>query len=67
MKLKKEVEIVLTCITITQFIMLGSIYSFELKALPFILLNLFFMFVNIKVLEKYGQGLFIEKDGKDGE
>lgn len=63
--LKKWVEITLIFITMFLMLLTVGINDFSLSALPILIIDISIIALNINILDKYGTGMFIEKDGEN--
>lgn len=61
-KLKKGVEMTLFTITYILGMFMLMIDEIELSAIPFILLALAIITINILILKKYGRGVWLENE-----
>ena len=63
--LRKEIEIILSVITMILIIFVATISDFSLKAIPLILATFVMIIFNSYILMKYGRGLALENDNQN--
>lgn len=63
--LRKEIEIILSAITMILILFVATINDFSLKAIPLILAIIVMIIFNSYILMKYGRGLALENDNQN--
>ena len=62
--LRKEIEIILSVITMILILFVVTINDFNLKAVPMILTILSIITFNLYILKKYGKGIIYDNDSQ---
>ena len=63
-KLRKEIEIILSVITMILIIFVATINDFSLKAIPIILVAIAIIIFNTYILMKYGKGIIYDNNSQ---
>ena len=62
--LRKEIEIILSVITMILILFVATISDFSLKAIPIILAAMAIIIFNTYILMKYGKGIIYDNDSQ---
>ena len=62
--LRKEIEIILSVITMILILFVATISDFSLKAIPIILVTMAIIIFNTYILTKYGKGIIYDSNSQ---